>query len=64
MPINYASGGAMPGPSGETASADGQDPSAGMDMSVACSQAADSALAHAASEGAKVAMSVQSSATE
>jgi hypothetical protein len=58
MPISYSS--SVPGPSGETGSADGQDPSAGMDMSQACQQAADMATSHAESEGRKVAMGVRS----
>jgi hypothetical protein len=62
MPITYASGGAMPGPSGETLSADGQSPDAPMDMSVACQQAADSATAHSVAEAGKVAMGVRPSA--
>lgn len=62
MPITYASGGAMPGPSGETPSADGQTAEAPMDMSVACQQAADSATAHSVAEAGKVAMGVRPSA--
>ncbi len=45
MPITYATG-AMPGPSGETSTADGQAANAPMDMSVACQHAADAAMAH------------------
>jgi hypothetical protein len=54
MPITM-SGGKMPGPSGETSSADGQ--MAGADMSAACQQAADASMAHCEAEAGKVAMS-------
>lgn len=60
MPITMSStppaSAPMPGPSGETPTADGQDMAAPMDMGKACQAAADAATAHAAAEGSKVAM--------
>jgi len=57
MPISYT--GKVPGPSGNTPAADGRAPEAPADMSAACEQAAGAALAHAESEGRKIAMGVQ-----
>jgi hypothetical protein len=56
MPITMGAQGDHPGPSGQSPTADGQDAAAPMDMGQACQAAADAATAHAASEGAKVAM--------
>lgn len=48
--------GDMPGPKGETQTADGQDMGAPMDMAGCCEQAASAAHAHSQQEAGKVGM--------